>query len=70
MVKVIWKDKLVYKVYIWVLFGIIFGKEKEAFKMYLWSIACLESHITIRLYFPDHFNKKVAADKTFPWLVG
>ncbi len=25
-----WNDKLVYKVCIWVLFEIIFGKEKEA----------------------------------------
>ncbi len=27
-----YSDKLVYNVYIWVLFGIIFGKEKETLK--------------------------------------
>ncbi len=32
MVKVVQNDKLVYKVYIWVVFGIIFGKEKEDLK--------------------------------------
>ncbi len=29
MVKVMYNNKLVYNVYIWVLFVIIFGKEKE-----------------------------------------
>ncbi len=29
MVKVMYNNKLVYKVYIWVLFGIIFEKKKE-----------------------------------------
>ncbi len=32
MVKVVYNDKLVYNVYIWVLFGIIFGKEREDLK--------------------------------------
>ncbi len=32
MVKVMYNDKLVYNVYIWVLFGISFGIEKEALK--------------------------------------
>ncbi len=29
MVKVMYNEKLLYNVYIWVLFGNIFGKEKE-----------------------------------------
>ncbi len=37
-----YNDKLVYNVYIWVLFGIIFGKEKEALSIlntyYLWNM--------------------------------
>ncbi len=33
MVKVMYNNKLVYKVYIWVLFGIIFSKEDEALRL-------------------------------------
>ncbi len=32
-----YNDKLLYNVYIWVLFGIIFGKENEAVN---WEVVC------------------------------
>ncbi len=38
MVKVMQNDKLVYKVYIWVLFKIIFGNEKNASNLWGYPI--------------------------------
>ncbi len=51
MMKVMYNDKLVYNVYIWVLFGIIFGKEKEALKKYcgmegiIWRMCLFNMHL-------------------------
>ncbi len=38
MVKVMYNDKLVCKVCIWLLFEIIFGKEKIALRQKLWDL--------------------------------
>ncbi len=43
----IWNDKVVYKVCVWVILGIIWGKEKEA--LIIWPISAVSQNVF------DHF---------------